>query len=94
METYNVIRRPLITEKNTNAQTYGKYVFEADYKANKRQIKEAIEKAFKVKVTAVNVVIMPGTMKRVGQRVIATTPYKKAVVTLQAGDKIQIFEGV
>jgi len=57
-------------------------------------IKEAVEKAFKVKVTGVNVVTMPGKTRRVGRRHVQTRPWKKAIVTLQPGENIEFFEGV
>ncbi len=94
MHLYEVLRRPLITEKNTVLQGQNKYVFEVADGANKPQVKQAVEKAFKVTVTKVNVVTIPGKTRRVGRRMVQTTPWKKAVVTLQAGDKIQFFEGV
>ncbi|TET18003.1 MAG: 50S ribosomal protein L23 [Dehalococcoidia bacterium] len=94
MHPYEVLRRPLITEKNTELQAQGKYAFEVAREANKPQIKQAVEKAFKVKVTAVNVVTVPGKTRRVGRRQVLTQPSKKAIVTLQSGDKIEFFEGV
>lgn len=94
MHLYEVLRRPLITEKNTMLQTQGKYAFEVAGKANKPQIKQAVEKAFNVKVTAVNVMTVPGKERRIGRRVVLTPSWKKAVVTLQSGDKIELFEGV
>jgi len=94
MHLYEVLRRPLITEKNTMLQAQGKYVFEIDAGANKKQVKEAVEKAFKVKVTAVNVMTVPGKMKRVGRRMVLTPSHKKAIVTLKAEDKIELFEGI
>jgi large subunit ribosomal protein L23 len=96
MHLYEVLRRPLITEKSTALQTQNKYVFEIADGANKAMIKQAVEKSFKVKVTGVNVVTMRGETKLVGRsrRKIQTPPWKKAVVTLQAGDKIEFFEGV
>jgi large subunit ribosomal protein L23 len=94
MHLYEVLRRPLITEKNTVLQAQNKYVFEIADGANKPMIKQAVEKAFKVKVTGVNVVTMQGKTKRVGRRQVHTNPWKKAVVTLQPGDKIEFFEGV
>ena len=89
-----LLRRPLVTEKNTSLQAQGKYAFEVDNDANKVQVKQAVEKAFKVTVTAVNVMTVRGREKRVGRKKVAGSPWKKAVVTLKAGDKIQIFEGV
>jgi len=94
MHLYQVLRRPLITEKNATLQAQGKYAFEVAGEANKHQIKQAVEKAFKVKVTGVNVMTVPGKERRVGRRLILTQPWKKAVVTLKPGDKIELFEGV
>ena len=94
MHLYDVLRRPLITEKNTRLQAQGKYAFEVAKGANKHQIRQAVEKAFSVKVTAVNVMMMPGKTRRVGKRQILTQSWEKAIVTLKAGDKIELFEGV
>jgi len=62
--------------------------------ANKQQVKEAVEKAFKVKVTAVNMISVSGKTRIVGRRQVLTRSWKKAIVTLQPGDNIQFFEGV
>ncbi len=94
MHIYEVLRRPLITEKNTILQEQGKYTFEVAKAATKPQIKEAVETAFKVKVTKVNIVVAPGKKRRFGRRVVLTPAIKKAVVTLEADQKIQFFEGV
>ena len=94
MHLYEVLRRPLVTEKSTVLQERNKYVFEVAKKATKRQVKDAVEVAFKVNVTQVNVVTVPGKEKRVGRRVVMTPSWKKAVVTLMPGQKIQFFEGV
>ena len=94
MHLYEVLRRPLITEKNTMLQAQGKYAFEVAEEANKSQVKQAVEKAFKVKVSAVNVITVPGKTRRVGRRPVLTQPWKKAIVTLKPGDKIEFFEGV
>ena len=94
MHLYQVLRRPLITEKNTVLQAQGKYAFEVAGEANKHQIKQAVEKAFKVEVTAVNVMTVPGKGRRVGRRQVLTQSWKKAIVTLKPGDKIELFEGV
>ena len=94
MQLYNVLVRPLITEKNTLLQALNKYAFEIAKEANKPQVKQAVEKTFKVKVITVNVSTVPGKTKRVGRRMVQTRSWKKAIVTLQAGDKIEIFEGV
>jgi len=94
MHLYEVLRRPLITEKSTVLQAQGKYAFEVAGGANKPQIKQAVEKAFKVEVTAVNVMTMPGKRRRLGRRQLPAHPWKKAIVTLKPGDKIELFEGV
>ncbi|MHB8103930.1 MAG: 50S ribosomal protein L23 [Dehalococcoidales bacterium] len=94
MHLYEVLRRPLITEKNTSLQVLNKYAFEIADGANKMMIQQAVEKAFKVKVMKVNVITVPGQAKKVGRRMTFTTPWKKAIVTLKAGDKIEYFEGV
>ena len=96
MHLYQVLRRPLITEKSTVLQAEGKYAFQVAEKATKPQIKQAVEKAFKVDVTAVNVVIVPGRrrrMARMGRQKMAGPSWKKAIVTLKPGDKIELFEG-
>ena len=94
MHLYEVLRRPLITEKGTFLQAEGKYAFEVAGGVNKPQIKQAVEKAFKVKVTTVNVMTVPGKRQRVGRQIVLTQPWKKAIVTLKPGDKIELFEGV
>ncbi len=94
MHLYDVLRRPIITEKSSNLQAQSKYAFEVARGANKVQIKEAVEKAFNVKVMAVNVSHVPGKMKRLGRHSGMTRSWKKAVVTLAAGQSIEFFEGV
>ncbi|MEE8418903.1 MAG: 50S ribosomal protein L23 [Dehalococcoidales bacterium] len=93
MDLYEVLRRPLITEKSTLLQAEGKYAFEVAKSAAKPQIKQAVEKAFDVEVTAVNVILMPGKSRRFGRRVLPAHPWKKAIVTLKPGDSIEFFEG-
>ena len=92
MHLYEILRRPLITEKSTVLQAEGKYAFEVAKSAAKPQIKQAVEKAFSVEVTAVNVLLMPGKSRRLGRRVLPARPWKKAIVTLKPGDSIQFFE--
>lgn len=94
MHLYEVLRRPLITEKNTLLQSQGKYAFEIAREANKQQVKQAVESAFNVNVTAVNVMMVPGKHHRVGRRQVMSPVWKKAIVTLKSGDKIELFEGV
>jgi large subunit ribosomal protein L23 len=83
MHLYEVLKRPLITEKSTALQVEGKYAFEVAKEATKPQIKQAVEKAFKVKVTAVNVVVAPGKRRSRGRQQIPARPWKKAIVTLK-----------
>ena len=94
MHLYEVLRRPLVTEKNTELQAQGKYAFEVAREANKHQIKQAVEKAFKVEVIAVNVMTVPGKTRRIGRRQVLTQSWKKAIVTLKTGDSIGFFEGI
>jgi large subunit ribosomal protein L23 len=94
MHLYEVLRRPLITEKSTALQAQNKYAFEIADGANKPMVKQAVEKAFKVSVTGVNVVTMQGKTRHVGRREVHTNNWKKAIVTLKPGDKIEFFEGV
>jgi large subunit ribosomal protein L23 len=94
IQVYDVLRKPLITEKSTAMQALGKYAFEVAAGANKAQVKQAVEKAFKVTVTGVNVITVKGKTRRAGRGVVTTSPWKKALVTLKTGDKIQLFEGV
>jgi len=94
MHPYQVVKRPLITEKATIMKERNQYAFEVMKKANKRQIKEAVEVAFKISVVKVTVMTVPGKMRRVGKRQTLTPAWKKAVVTLAPGEKIEFFEGV
>jgi large subunit ribosomal protein L23 len=94
LHPYNVLLRPLITEKGTMLAESGKYAFQVATGANKIQIKEAVELAFNVHVTKVNVMNMPGKNRRVGKSQGMTSEWKKAVVTLAAGERIEFFQGV
>ena len=95
IHSYEVLRRPIVTEKSTMLAAQGKYVFEVMLKANKPQIREAVEKAFDVHVRAVNTAIVRGKVKRLGRGQPSRQPdWKKAIVTLQPGDQIDLFEGV
>ena len=94
MHVFEVLRRPLITEKSTIMQDgQNKYAFEVDSRANKVQVKTAVEESFSVKVTEVNMLTVKGKRKRFGRRLVQKPSWKKAVVSLRAGDKIQLFEG-
>ncbi|MCL4243263.1 MAG: 50S ribosomal protein L23 [Dehalococcoidia bacterium] len=94
MHPYAVLLRPIITEKTTVLTGLDKYVFEVDIRANKNQIKEAVQVAFNVRVVEVNTMTMKGKPKRFGRRVVNRPNWKKAVVTLVPGDKIELFEGI
>ena len=97
MNSYDIIIRPLITEKNTMLMELGKYVFKVNIKANKPMIKRAVEEIFDVQVTQVNTMVVKGKRKsrRTRRGVIEgrTPDWKKAIVTLAAGERIEIFEG-
>jgi large subunit ribosomal protein L23 len=94
MHPYEILRRPIISEKATLLQEGNKYVLKVAKETNKAQIKQAVELAFKVKVSKVNVITIPGKTKRMGRREVTSSPWKKAVITLGPGDKISFFEGV
>ena len=89
-----MLLKPTITEKSTLLQESGIYTFQVDLKANKSQVKEAIEKNFDVTVRDVNITKLHGKRKRYGQRVKKMPDIKKAVVTLQPGDRINLIEGL
>ncbi|MFH1559879.1 MAG: 50S ribosomal protein L23 [Chloroflexota bacterium] len=93
MHVFEVLRRPLITEKSTILQDgHNKYAFEVDSRANKPQVRAAVEKSFSVKVTEVNMLTIKGKRKRFGRKLVQQPSWKKAVVSLRTGDKIQVFE--
>ncbi len=94
MQTMEVIRRPVITEKSTALQDAGKYTFEVAVKATKHQVKQAVEKAFSVEVVKVNMITIHPKWRGPGRRRGLTPASKKAVVTLKQGQKIEFFEGV
>ncbi|MFO8101646.1 MAG: 50S ribosomal protein L23 [Dehalococcoidia bacterium] len=94
MHTYEVLRRPIITEKNSLMMDMNKYAFEVAADATKTQIKQAVEKIFNVKVTAVNMITVPSKPRGFGRMKGQRSSWRKAIVTLKAGYKIEIFEGV
>jgi large subunit ribosomal protein L23 len=94
MDTYQVLVRPVITEKNTMLSEQGKYAFEVHPDANKIQIRQAVQTIFKVEVAKVNVMKVPGKTRRLGRHVGRTRAWKKAVVTLRPGQRIELFQGV
>ncbi|KPJ54582.1 MAG: 50S ribosomal protein L23 [Dehalococcoidia bacterium DG_18] len=94
MQLLEILRRPIISEKSTGLQERDKYTFEVALGANKQQIKQAVELAFQVEVARVNVITMPPKWRGPGRRRGQTSPWKKAVVTLKPGQKIEFFEGL
>jgi large subunit ribosomal protein L23 len=95
MNPYEIIRGPLITEKATiQKEANNQLTFEVDRKANRVQIRHAVEKAFNVRVEKVRTVQIKGKVKRVGRTVGKRRDWKKAVVTLAKGERIEFFEGV
>lgn len=95
MNLSDVIKRPLITEKATSLKAMSNAVlFAVDRRANKKEVREAVEKMFKVKVDDVRTLNVAGKKKRRGRTVGLRPGWKKAIVMLKAGDKIEFFEGV
>jgi large subunit ribosomal protein L23 len=95
MHVYEVLKRPIVTEKSgILASDVNQYTFEVDARANKIQVKQAVETAFGVTVVAVNMMKMPGKTRRWGRHLAKTPTWKKAVVTLAPGNRIELFEGV
>lgn len=93
-DLYQVIKRPLITEKaNIMKEGENKVAFVVDRAANKVEIKDAVERLFKVKVLKVNASNVKGKPKRLGRNIGKRPDSKKAVVTLRPGDRIDFFEG-
>lgn len=93
MNIYDVIKRPLISEK-TSLEGEGKNIiaFEVASDANKIEIRKAVEQLFKVQVVAVNTAVVRGKMKRVGMRFGKRSNWKKAYVTLKEGSTVDFFE--
>ena len=94
MHTYDVIRKPIITEKATMASEAGAVVFEVSIDANKPQIKSAVEELFGVKVKAVNTSITKGKTKRFRGQMGRRKDVKKAYVTLEPGNTIDVTTGL
>ncbi|MBX5492477.1 MAG: 50S ribosomal protein L23 [Chloroflexi bacterium] len=97
LSSHEVIRRPVITEKNTMLNTEGKYLFEVAQEANKLDVKRAVEEVFNVRVARVNIINVKGKLRRSpGRRRTEgyTRSWKKAIVTLVPGDRIELYEGV
>jgi large subunit ribosomal protein L23 len=93
LKARQIVDRPLISEKSYDLVNQRKYTFKVDKRATKPQIRQAIEEIFSVGVTAVNTLNMQGKMKRQGATSGRRADWKKAIVTLKEGDKIDMFEG-
>jgi len=96
MHVYDILKRPVMTEKsNAQGDAQNQYTFEVDRRANKMQVKDAVETIFNVKVKNVNIINIPPKMGRYGRVVVTKkTAWKKAIVTLLPGNNIEFFEGV
>lgn len=86
----SVLRRPWLSEKATLAKSQNKYYFLVQPKANKKMIKEEIQRRYQVKVKAVNIVKREGKLKRFGRKISRTSMIKKAIVTLAAGQSLDL----
>jgi large subunit ribosomal protein L23 len=95
MESYTLLRRPIVTEKGTALKDdHNQLVFEVSLEANKSEIKKAVERLFKVTVLSVRTQNRQGKRKRLGRSVGRRKNWKKAIVTLKEGDRVDFFEGV
>ena len=94
MNKFDVLIRPIITEKATLLMQENKYTFQVPLTANKVEIRKAVESIFNVKVEKVATIRVLGKTKRMGRTMGKRSDYKKAIVTLKAGETIELFEGV
>lgn len=95
MVLHDLIRRPVTTEKTTlQKEAANQVTFEVDKRANRVEIKQAVEKVFNTKVAEVNTLTVKGKKKRVGRHLGKRKDWKKAVVTLMPGERIDFFDGV
>jgi len=95
MDFYQIIKRPLVTEKGTKQKEQSNQLaFEVDRRANRIQVRNAVESIFKVKVLNVRVMNVKGKERRVGRNVGRKADWKKAIVRLAPGENIEFFEGI
>ena len=94
MNKFDLLIRPIITEKTTLLMQENKYTFQVPLNANKVEIRKAVESIFNVKVEKVATIRVLGKTKRMGRTMGKRSDYKKAIVTLKAGETIELFEGV
>ena len=93
-QMYHIVRGPVITEKATNVSEHNQVIFRVPLTATKREVKAAVEGLFRVNVTAVNTIRVMGKLKRVRGRPGRRSDYKKAVVTLREGQRIDVTTGI
>lgn len=95
IDSYQVLRRPLVTEKGTKQKEQSNQIaFEVDRRANKILVRNAVENIFKVKVLGVKVINVKGKERRIGRNVGKKPDWKKAIVRIAPGETIEFFEGV
>ncbi|UCG65062.1 MAG: 50S ribosomal protein L23 [Deltaproteobacteria bacterium] len=95
MDSYQVLKRPLVTEKGTKQKEQSNQIaFEVDRRANKILVRNAVENIFKVKVLGVKVINVKGKERRIGKNVGKKPDWKKAIVRIAPGETIEFFEGV
>lgn len=93
-QMYRIVQTPVITEKATNVSEHNQVIFQVALSATKREVKAAVEGLFNVKVTSVNTIRVMGKMKRFRGRLGRRADYKKAVVTLSEGQRIDVTTGI
>jgi large subunit ribosomal protein L23 len=95
MHIEQVLIKPMLTEKaSVGTENFNRYAFQVQPKANKNQIKEAVEKMFDVKVVNVKTAILPGKVKRTGRFTKKSASTKKAYIQIQEGQKLELFKGI
>lgn len=95
MQIEQVLIKPLLTEKSSIVtENTNRYVFKVQTKANKYQVKDAVEKMFDVKVVNVRTAVLPGKVKRSGKGHSKTSSWKKAYVQIAEGQKLELFKGI
>jgi len=94
MDLSQVLKRPVVTEKTSQIAALGQYVFKVDKRANKEEIRKAVEEFFKVHVQNIQTAMVRGKKKKVGRsrREFKQPDWKRAIVQLKAGEKIEVFE--
>ena len=94
LHLYDKILSPLVTEKSTNLSEQNKIVFKVPYRANKKNLKNNIEKIFKVNVTKINIINKQNRIKLTRGRKIKVSGFKKAIITLKKGQNIDLTSGI